>query len=90
MEQVFLLEMETHKNVDFDKVRNWINHSLAGKVDVQFFLAAHAGAFSGLDSIEGTLFVSNTVAISEQELTRHLCVPNALTKSLRITRTSKA
>ena len=89
MEQVFMLEIETQNKVGFEKVRSWIDQSLESKVETHVFLAAHAGSFSGLDSIEGTLFVKNTVSLSYQELTGYLQVPNASAKSIRITTASK-
>jgi hypothetical protein len=85
MEQSYKLEMEVHADVDFDKVRHWLDSALDTKVTVHFFISGHAGNYAGLDAIDGTLFISDQSTISAEDLIGYLPVPNELIKTLKVT-----
>jgi len=42
--------LEIEKDADADKIRHWLDLKPNGKVKFQYFIANHAGVFSGWDT----------------------------------------
>lgn len=84
MEHYFDISLEVEESAEEEKIRHWLENTLNGKVEYQYFIAYHAGLFSGWGTIEGLLFVRNSRAISQEEMLACLSNTSAMIKSIKV------